>query len=328
MTGFLMPSVSVVISTYNSEPYLRQTLESVFNQTLRPSEIVIVDDCSPDNTRELVKNIADESPVPIRLIEIAEHFGGPSRPLNVGIDAAIGKYIVPFDHDDLMKVDKIALQVEALETHPECMISIGHFSVIGREFNDVSDLWGVSQFAEFSHLFDKSKLLTVIEPEIAFPPLLRRNYAVSTSNFCFLKERWREVGRFNEEISHALDLDFMLRLTLQGPIAIIHKHLFEYRISPTSHLRKDVTRSFLEATMARLRAAFLAPEFAGSELEALRYSALMLGTATLRKGDFTGFHAMVETMIRYRGALTIKQTVKNKARRLTKFKNHHRGKSE
>lgn len=312
----LMSSTSVVIPTYNCESYLRETLESVFNQTILPTEIIISDDCSRDNTCDLVASLAKESPIPIRIIEAAENSGGSSRPLNLGIDAAIGKYIVPLDHDDLMDKDRIALQVEALETYPECILAIGRFLVIGRESNAVDGLWSVPQFAEFLHVFDESKVFSVLESEIAFPPLLKRNYAASTSNFCFSKQRWRELGGFNEKVFRCPDLDFMLRATLKGPIAVVHREIFQYRVSKNSLLRKDVTRSLLETTMVRLRAASAEPALAGAELEVLRYSAMMLGTALLRKGDFNGFHAMVETVIRYRGASTINRTVRNKARRI------------
>jgi glycosyltransferase involved in cell wall biosynthesis len=322
-----MSSVSVVIPTFNSEKYLCQTLESVFEQSLRPSEIVIADDCSQDKTRELVQSIAKNSPVPIKLIECAERFGGPSRPLNIGITAATGMYIVPFDHDDLMKKDKIALQVESLKSRPDCVLAIGRFSVVGREPDNLSDLWSVSQFEELLPYLDESECFSVIESRVAFPPLLRRNYA-TTSNYCFSKERWHELGGFNENVMICNDLDFMLRATLKGPIAVLHKHLFEYRISPSSLLRKDVTRSLLEATMVRLRAASSAPELAGTELESLRYSAMMLGTATLRKGDLNGFHAMVETMIRYRGASMINQTIRNKTRSLRNFSSQQKNESE
>lgn len=313
-----MSTASVVITTFNSESFLRQTLESVFNQTLRPSDIIIVDDCSLDGTRELARSIAKNSPVPIKLIALTENSGGPSLPFNKGIEAATGTYIFPFDHDDLMLPEKLAVQVATLEKRPDCIVAIGRFSVIGRDRNDLSELWGVPQFDELSGYFDESQSFSVIEPHLAFPPLLRRNYCAGTSNYCFTKQHWRELGGFNEKVFTCSDLDFMLRATLKGPLAVIHSHLFEYRISSSSLLRKDVARSLLEATMVRLRAASLVPELAGDELEALRYSAMMFGTATLRKGDFSGFHAMVETMIRHRGALTIRNTVRNKTRRLTK----------
>ena len=323
-----MISTSVVIPTYNGESHLRQTLESVFNQTVCPTEIIISDDGSRDNTCDLVTSLAKGSPIPIRLVEGKENSGGSSRPLNLGIEVANGKYIVPLDHDDLMDKERIALQVEALETYPECTLAIGRFSVIGRQSDDLSELWPVSQFVEFAHVFDESKIFSVIEREIAFPPLLRRNYAASTSNLCFSKERWRELGGFNEKIFTCPDLDFMLRATLKGPIAIVHRQLFQYRISPNSLLRKDVTRSLLEATMVRLRAASAEPSLAGDELKALRHSAMMLGTAVLRKGDLSGFHAMVETMVRYQGASTVRQTVRNKARRFRESKSEPSGHSK
>ncbi|PYS72856.1 MAG: hypothetical protein DMF69_06490 [Acidobacteria bacterium] len=310
-----MISTSVVIPTYNCESYLRQTLESVFNQTVSPNEIIVSDDCSRDNTCDLVASLATDSPIPIRLVKGTENSGGSSRPLNLGIEVAQGDYILPLDHDDLMNKERIELQVGALETCPQCILAIGRFSVIGHQPNDVSELWPVSQFGEFSHVFDETKVFSVLGSEIAFPPLLRRNYAASTSNFCFSKARWRELGGFNEKVFTCPDLDFMLRATLKGPIAVVHRQLFQYRISQSSLLRKDVTGSLLEATMVRLRAASAEPALAGDEIEALRYSAMMLGTAVLRKGDFSGFHAMVETMVKHGGASTLGQTVRNKARR-------------
>lgn len=311
-----MTPASVVIPTYNAESFVAETIESVLTQTVLPGEIVVVDDCSTDDTRKLLRQLAKNSPVEIRVIKTRKNSGGPSRPYNVGIEAARNELVLLLDQDDVMYPRRVELQTITLESCPQCVMAIGRFSIMDRDPDDLTPMWTVPQFDGFESLLDQTALYSVLETEVAFPPLLKRNYSGSASNFGFFKHQWKRVGGFDERAAICNDLDAMLRATAAGPIAIINEKLFKYRWSPKSLFRRDITRSLLDATMVRLRAASVEPGLAGEELEALRYTAMMLGQATLRKGDFTGFHAMVETMIRHRGALVLKKTMSNKARRL------------
>jgi hypothetical protein len=246
--------------------------------------------------------------------------GGPSQPLNVGIGAAKGEFILTLDQDDLMRPRRVELQLRTLKSCPQCSIVIGQLSILGLEEDDVTPLWTVPQFEALAPYIDQSAEVSMVESKSAFAPLLSRNYAASSSNFGFTKTRWNTIGRFNEEVVTCNDLDFILRASAAGPIAIINEKLFDYRCSGNGLQRQDVTRSFLEATMVRLRAASLHPDWAGDELEALRYSALKCGAVNLLKRDMKGARAITETMVRHKGWLTLKQTLKNKTRRLAKLR--------
>ena len=308
-----MNNVSVVLPTYNAADFISSALESIFIQTVLPDEVVVVDDCSTDNTRELVKAISEKSPVTIRLITLNQNSGGPSHPLNVGIEAAAGEMILTLDQDDRMRSQRIEYQLKTLTSYSQCTIAIGRFSIMGYAEDDVSALWTVPQFDGLSSYISADEQVSVIESHIAFPPLLSRNYAASCSNFAFTKTTWLRLGKFNEKIKTCSDLDFILRATIAGPIAIINEKLFDYRWRTSSLQRLSVLRSSLEATMVRLRAATAKPEWAGEEIHALRYSAFELAVASVRKGEFAGIKAIVETLRKHEGILTIQRTIRNKA---------------
>ena len=305
--------ISVVIPTYNGSEFICEALESVLEQNSLSDEIIVVDDGSSDNTCDLVNEVARKSTIPIRLTVLNQNSGGPSRPLNVGIGLAKGEVIFLLDQDDRMRPRKIELQLRTLRSQPDCVLAIGGLSIIDREEGDVSPLWSVPQFDGLLNHFDTSSTGSIIESKTAFVPLLRRNYAASCSNFCFTKETWKAIGKFNEKIKTCCDLDFILRATLAGPIAIINEALFDYRCRNSSLLRRNVLRSSLEATMVRLRAATAKPEWAGDEIHALRYSAFELAVASIRNGEFAGIKAIVETLREHEGILTIQRTIRNKA---------------
>ena len=95
------PTISVVIPTYNSGPYIDDALASIWKQTLLPDEIIVVDDRSSDGTPERVEALAKRSPVPLRVIRRETNSGFPGRPMNDGVAAANGELIAILDHDDV-----------------------------------------------------------------------------------------------------------------------------------------------------------------------------------------------------------------------------------
>jgi len=105
------PLVSIVTPLFNASGYIEETIESVINQTYQNWELIVVDDCSTDNSRELVKELAKKDKR-IRLIESSENFGGPAKPRNIGIDNAKGDYISFLDADDVFLKEKLEKQLE------------------------------------------------------------------------------------------------------------------------------------------------------------------------------------------------------------------------
>ena len=93
--------VTVVTPTWNSAKYIRETIESVQAQTYQNWEMIIVDDCSTDNTVDIVKDIAKKD-TRIRLIEQKENQGAAIA-RNIAVQKGIGRYVAYLDSDDRWK---------------------------------------------------------------------------------------------------------------------------------------------------------------------------------------------------------------------------------
>lgn len=107
------PTVSVIIPSYNHASYISEAINSVLAQTFTDFELIIVDDCSPDNSVELIKRYNDPR---IRLF-VNESNQGAVYTTNLAIKKAIGKYIALLNSDDLWEKHKLELQVNFLEAN-------------------------------------------------------------------------------------------------------------------------------------------------------------------------------------------------------------------
>ncbi|MBE8950640.1 MAG: glycosyltransferase [Quinella sp. 3Q1] len=98
-----IPLVSLIIPMYNAEKFIPQTLESLLYQTLKDFEVIIVDDCSTDNSVEVVESYAPKfsaEGINLNLVELPKNTATPGFPRNIGIQVACGKYIAFLDSDD------------------------------------------------------------------------------------------------------------------------------------------------------------------------------------------------------------------------------------
>lgn len=114
-----MPKVSVVIPAYNSEPFIRQTVESVLAQTFADFELVISDHSSTDGTWEALQPYADDERV--RLFRTPTGGGAPANWKAV-TEAATGEYLKLVCGDDVVEPTLLAEQVAALDAHPEAVL--------------------------------------------------------------------------------------------------------------------------------------------------------------------------------------------------------------
>lgn len=104
------PKVSVIITTYNSQKYIQKCIQSVIEQTYKNFEIIIVDDCSDDNTRRVILDKYSNFDR-LKFIGLDQNSGGPSLPRNVGIEASSGELICFLDPDDFWYNSKLKAQV-------------------------------------------------------------------------------------------------------------------------------------------------------------------------------------------------------------------------
>ncbi|MEM8832521.1 MAG: glycosyltransferase family 2 protein [Cyanobacteria bacterium P01_G01_bin.19] len=150
----MTPEVSVIIPTYNSEAYISQALESIFNQTYRNFEIILVDDASTDSTLEIARNFSDE-----RLVIISNQENhGVSFGRNCGIAAAKGNWIALLDSDDWYDPKRIEKLLLAARQH--------HADLVADDLNLIRDRepqpWS-TLLQENEQAIDEIKLIDAVE---------------------------------------------------------------------------------------------------------------------------------------------------------------------
>src|ERR1700761_3802880 len=103
-----LPRISVVIPTFNRAELIGETLECMLRQTLAPHEVIVVDDGSVDDTRDVVASFGD------RVTFVEQANAGPGAARNAGLAMATGDFVQFFDSDDLCTLDKLEMQAAAL----------------------------------------------------------------------------------------------------------------------------------------------------------------------------------------------------------------------
>ena len=128
--------VSIVVPVYNAGPFIAETIYSVQAQTYRAWELLLVDDCSQDNSREIIRQecAKDER---LRLV-VQEENGGTAKARNRGVQEACGQYLCFLDADDLWLPEKLETQLEQLRKIQETMNPRAGFVFMGYEFADAS----------------------------------------------------------------------------------------------------------------------------------------------------------------------------------------------
>ena len=126
--------VSVIMPTYNCEKYILQSLDSVIAQTVKDWEVQIVDDCSTDNTAQVLKPYLDR--FPNIHYYVLENNGGPAVARTEAIKRAIGKYIAFLDSDDLWMPDKLEKQIKFMEKHGAKFSATG-YGLMDEDGNDL-----------------------------------------------------------------------------------------------------------------------------------------------------------------------------------------------
>lgn len=96
------PKISIVIPMYNVEEYVGECLDSLLCQTFQDFEVIVVDDCSTDNSRDVVKKYSSKFNGRLLLVESEKNSGGCAVPRNIGMRRATGKYLMFLDSDDLI----------------------------------------------------------------------------------------------------------------------------------------------------------------------------------------------------------------------------------
>ena len=132
--------ISIITPVYNASDFLEETINSVLNQTYDNWEMILVDDCSTDNSREIIKKLSqmDDRIIPV----FSERNEGVAKSRNKGILKAKGRYIAFLDSDDIWKENKLKLQIEFMKKNNIAFSFTGYDFIDenGVEFRKMVDL--------------------------------------------------------------------------------------------------------------------------------------------------------------------------------------------
>ena len=209
-------SVSVVIPAYNREKTIKDTVDSVLRQTYLPNEIIVVDDGSTDNTRDVVQEIA-ENCSSVKIIYCDQKNAGAQKARNKGIELAAGEWIAFLDSDDLWVSDKLEQQAKAIQkvNYDKNTVVHGDCTVRNVE-NGETTLWN----------------LPLTEGENVYCQLLERPSPTFPTLFTS-KKALMEAGMLDEKVPSYQEWDTSIRLSQKCRFIHINKPLFEYRVHNT-----------------------------------------------------------------------------------------------
>lgn len=206
-----MPLISVVIPVYNGEKTIRQTLESVLNQTFTDFEVIVINDGSQDTTLEIVANIADP-----RLKVFSYPNAGQAASRNRGLSQARGEFIAFLDADDLWTSDKLEAQLRVLQENPQAAVAYSWSDCIDESGNFLR---------EASH--------RTVNGDV-YAKLLLTDFLDNGSNPLIRRQAITEVGGFDESLLPAEDWDMWLRLAARYHFVAVPYPQVLYRQSANS----------------------------------------------------------------------------------------------
>ena len=218
-------NISIILPTYNGSKYIQRAIESVISQTYKNWELIIVDDCSSDNSFDIINNFLHD--------ERIEYFKndrnlGIQKSLNYGISVAKGYYIARIDDDDIwIDKEKLAKQMAFLEKNKDHVL-LGTGVVVYDESN--------------KYLY--KYLLPETDKEIRNKILLKNCFV--HSSVIFQKEKFILVGGYDEGeyTRHVEDYDLWLRLGSVGKMINIQEYSTGFTFRENSLSSKNKIEQF------------------------------------------------------------------------------------
>jgi glycosyltransferase involved in cell wall biosynthesis len=240
------PLVSVVVITYNSMKYVLETLQSIKNQTYGNIELIVSDDCSTDQTLEIIEGFVLENGNFFERVEIVKSSrnSGITPNCNRGILASSGVYIKPIAGDDLLMPNCIRDFVSFFQAHGKIEIAASCTKVFYEDDLNNFHIW--PKRYEFPIGLEKQKL-----------EILRANFVYNVSIF-FTRNLFNSVGGFEEKYSMIEDYPFDYKVLSKGyEIYLLDKITVNYRVNFDSTTRPLNQNKFVNVVSHNQGAEFI-----------------------------------------------------------------------
>lgn len=216
-----MPKISVIMPVYNTkEEYLREAIQSILNQTFSDFEVIVVDDASTVDVRDIVNSYLDER---IHYYRLAKNEGAAGA-RNYAIAKSVGEYIAFMDSDDVSYANRFEIQKNYLEAHPDIGCLGSRMDIIGDDKDNIS----------FVEIFSHDEIESF---------LLFENCAFCQSTVMLRKEILDKHNiRYKKQYVPSEDYALWLDLIGQTKFAILPDKLLSYRFhnEGISHRQKEL----------------------------------------------------------------------------------------
>lgn len=215
--------ISVIMPVYNAEKYLKEAIDSILEQTYSDFEFIIINDCSSDDSEEIIMSYDDERIVYLK----NEENLGVARTLNKGLDAAKGEYIARMDSDDISLPDRFSVQIDFMESNRNIAVCGTSVQLFG----------STNMLVRNSDNSKKSKIDLLFSSCLAHPSVMIRKSALNELNL-----------RYDINFEKIEDYDLWVNLSRRYDICSIDKVLLKYRTHD-----KQVTQNYDDAVYSKLR---------------------------------------------------------------------------
>ncbi|WP_062051726.1 glycosyltransferase [Bacillus sp. JCM 19034] len=224
----MKPEVTVLMSVYNDEQYLEESVESILNQTYENFEFLIIDDASTDGSYEILKEFAEKDQR-IKLIKNKEN-KGLSYNLAEGVSQATTKWIARMDADDIAREDRLLLQMNYVAEHPNT-------DIIGSYVMDIDAKGNEIELRKVPTTHEKIASLIWTCPFI-HPTVL------------FKKKAIEKVGSYDKNLRRRQDYDLWFRCQ-EGKLQFhnIDQPLLYYRATDDYYKKNDIKVQFQQVKM-------------------------------------------------------------------------------
>ena len=206
-----MPKISVILTSYNHEKFIREAIDSVLNQTYTDFELIIWDDASIDNSWEIINSYSDSRIKAFCNDEQKRGAWGINKTIT---EVATGEYIAIHHSDDVWELDKLEKQVIFLDRHPEIGAAFTWAQIIDEHGVALKENWfdqeNKTQWQWLNQLFNEKNHLN-------HPSVLIR------------KQCYHEVGLYRHGLAQTTDAEMWSRLLIKYPIHVIPEKLTKHR---------------------------------------------------------------------------------------------------
>lgn len=218
-----MPKVSVIVPNYNYSKYLPQRLESILNQTYQDFEVIILDDCSTDNSKEVIERYR-RHPKVSRIIYNEVNSGSPFLQWEKGIEMAQGEYIWIAEADDVAAPTLIEELIKPLDADPQIRLSMAMSTIIDSDGKDIYHKMNYEQRIEDGQtlVFDGNSYIV--------ENLLERNNIYNASMLLFRRDAaLNNTRREHLQMRYVGDWLYWIGIISDGKLAEVHKRLNYFR---------------------------------------------------------------------------------------------------